>query len=195
MSFRQVLLFIGVGLFLRMLLQTLLGISSGTMSFDLKWDHMLAYFKTLEEDLQTGTTIVHWIKKFPIFCSDREYIIGRRIWESGKKYYAVTEGVPYPTLPNVEWSFISQAGLSKQICQSAQMAGVITKPNMDLVETSICRGGRREGTSHGEGKETKGAVQCRLEMGRCRRSCFGLWASFKCYRQGLNGWSRAETCS
>lgn len=28
-----------------------------------KWDPMLAYFKTLEEDPNTGTTIVHWIKK------------------------------------------------------------------------------------------------------------------------------------
>ncbi|EOA30626.1 hypothetical protein CARUB_v10013761mg [Capsella rubella] len=64
-----------------------------------KWDPMLAYFKTLEEDSQTGTTIVRWIKKFPFFCSDREYIIGRRIWESGKKYYAVTKGVPYQALP------------------------------------------------------------------------------------------------
>ncbi|CAH8361478.1 unnamed protein product [Eruca vesicaria subsp. sativa] len=64
-----------------------------------RWDPMLAYFKTLEEDPQTGTTVVHWIKKFPFFCSDREYIIGRRIWESGKKYYAVTKGVPYAALP------------------------------------------------------------------------------------------------
>ncbi|XP_010466606.1 PREDICTED: uncharacterized protein LOC104746781 [Camelina sativa] len=64
-----------------------------------KWDPMLAYFKTLEEDPKTGTTIARWIKKFPFFCSDREYIIGRRIWESGKKYYAVTKGVPYSALP------------------------------------------------------------------------------------------------
>ncbi|CAH2052969.1 unnamed protein product [Thlaspi arvense] len=64
-----------------------------------KWDPMLAYFKTLEEDPQTGATIVHWMKKFPFFCSDREYIIGRRIWESEKKYYSVTKGVPYQALP------------------------------------------------------------------------------------------------
>ena len=38
-------------------------------------------------------------KSFLFFCSDREYIIGRRIWESGKKYYCVTKGVPYPALP------------------------------------------------------------------------------------------------
>lgn len=29
--------------------------------------------------------------QFPFFCSDREYIIGRRIWESGKAYYCVTK--------------------------------------------------------------------------------------------------------
>ncbi|OMO95566.1 hypothetical protein COLO4_15793 [Corchorus olitorius] len=64
-----------------------------------KWDPMLAYVKILEECPHTGTSIVHWIKKFPFFCSDREYIIGRRIWESGKTYYCVTKGVPYPNLP------------------------------------------------------------------------------------------------
>ncbi|KAM7257214.1 hypothetical protein ACFE04_012955 [Oxalis oulophora] len=63
-----------------------------------KWDPMLAYFKTLEECPHNGTTIVHWIKKFPFFCSDREYIIGRRIWEAGKTYYCVTKGVPYSGL-------------------------------------------------------------------------------------------------
>ncbi|CAO2832051.1 unnamed protein product [Amaranthus hypochondriacus] len=64
-----------------------------------KWDPMLTYFKILEECSHTGTMIVHWIKKFPFFCSDREYIIGRRIWESGKTYYCITKGVQYPSLP------------------------------------------------------------------------------------------------
>ncbi|XP_062187396.1 uncharacterized protein LOC133890828 [Phragmites australis] len=70
--------------------------------FRLKWDPMLAYSKTLDEFPQNGTTIVHWIKKFPFFCSDREYIFGGRIWESGKTYYCVTKGVPYPPLPKKE---------------------------------------------------------------------------------------------
>lgn len=64
-----------------------------------KWDPMLAYVKILEEDHHNGTMIMHWIKKFPFFCSDREYIIGRRIWESGRSYYCVTKGVPYPAVP------------------------------------------------------------------------------------------------
>lgn len=63
-----------------------------------KWDPMLAYFKILQESPHTGSMIIHWIKKFPFFCSDREYIIGRRIWESGKTYYCVTKSVPYPAL-------------------------------------------------------------------------------------------------
>lgn len=29
--------------------------------------------------------------QFPFFCSDREYIIGRRIWESERTYYCVTK--------------------------------------------------------------------------------------------------------
>lgn len=70
--------------------------------FRRKWDNMLAYYKILEEFPQNGTMIVHWIKKFPFFCSDREYIIGRRIWESGKTYYCVTKGVPYPSIPKNE---------------------------------------------------------------------------------------------
>ncbi|CAA2966078.1 START domain-containing s involved in steroidogenesis phosphatidylcholine transfer [Olea europaea subsp. europaea] len=67
-----------------------------------KWDPMLAYFKILEECPHTGTLVVQWIKKFPFFCSDREYIIGRRIWEAGRNYYCVTKGVPYPTLPRCD---------------------------------------------------------------------------------------------
>ncbi|XVE81761.1 hypothetical protein DITRI_Ditri15bG0091600 [Diplodiscus trichospermus] len=61
-----------------------------------KWDTMFAYVKILEECPRTGTMIVHWIRKFPFFCRDREYIIGRRIWEAGKTCYCVTKGVPYP---------------------------------------------------------------------------------------------------
>ncbi|XP_074292260.1 uncharacterized protein LOC141619134 isoform X2 [Silene latifolia] len=64
-----------------------------------KWDPMLTYFKILEECPETGTMIVHWIKKFPFFCSDREYIIGRRIWEAGKAYYCITKGVAHQNLP------------------------------------------------------------------------------------------------
>ncbi|KAF2570329.1 hypothetical protein F2Q70_00002376 [Brassica cretica] len=36
---------------------------------------------------------------FPFFCSDREYIIGRRIWDAGRVFYCVTKGVQYPSVP------------------------------------------------------------------------------------------------
>ncbi|XP_057969690.1 uncharacterized protein LOC131158814 [Malania oleifera] len=62
--------------------------------FQGKWDDMLIYAETLEECATTGTMLVHWIRKFPFFCSDREYVIGRRIWESNRAYYCVTKGVP-----------------------------------------------------------------------------------------------------
>lgn len=64
-----------------------------------KWDNMLIHAKTIEESPATGTMMVQWIRKFPFFCSDREYIIGRRIWESGRTYYCVTKGVPCSSVP------------------------------------------------------------------------------------------------
>ncbi|CAN6482914.1 unnamed protein product [Victoria cruziana] len=67
--------------------------------FRSKWDDMLLHAAILEEHQNTGTMIVHWIRKFPFFCSDREYTIGRRIWKSGDSYYCVTKGVAYPYLP------------------------------------------------------------------------------------------------
>lgn len=65
----------------------------------LKWDDMLLEAETIEECPENGTMVVKWVRKFPFFCSDREYIIGRRIWESGKTYYCVTKGVQYPSVP------------------------------------------------------------------------------------------------
>ncbi|KAG5563591.1 hypothetical protein RHGRI_006136 [Rhododendron griersonianum] len=67
--------------------------------FRMKWDDMLTHAEILEECPNTGTLVVQWVRKFPFFCSDREYIIGRRIWESGRSYYCVTKGVPYPSVP------------------------------------------------------------------------------------------------
>ncbi|PWA97133.1 START domain, START-like domain protein [Artemisia annua] len=67
--------------------------------FRLKWDDMLLHAATLEEFPTTGTSVVHWTRKFPFFCSDREYTIARRIWGLGRSYYCVTKGVPYPSVP------------------------------------------------------------------------------------------------
>ncbi|KAF1880327.1 hypothetical protein Lal_00048964 [Lupinus albus] len=67
--------------------------------FRLKWDDMLIYATTLQECALTGAMLVHWVRKFPFFCSDREYVIGRRIWNSGQAYYCVTKGVPCSSLP------------------------------------------------------------------------------------------------
>ncbi|XP_074583008.1 uncharacterized protein LOC141839203 isoform X2 [Curcuma longa] len=63
------------------------------------WDDMLLQHATLKECMSTGTMIVQWVRKFPFFCSDREYIIGRRIWQSGQTYYCITKGVPCSEIP------------------------------------------------------------------------------------------------
>ncbi|XP_073283603.1 uncharacterized protein [Primulina huaijiensis] len=69
--------------------------------FRSKWDDMLIHYETLDECPTTGTMHVQWVRKFPFFCSDREYIIGRRIWQSGNAYYCVTKGVPSSSVPRL----------------------------------------------------------------------------------------------
>nr|GEX30412.1 START domain, START-like domain protein [Tanacetum cinerariifolium] len=63
-----------------------------------KWDDMLLYSKTLDEFPAVGASVVHWIRKFPFFCDNREYTIGRRIWESERSFYCVTKGVSCPSI-------------------------------------------------------------------------------------------------
>ncbi|KAL1202744.1 hypothetical protein V5N11_031372 [Cardamine amara subsp. amara] len=67
--------------------------------FRSKWDDMLLYSSTLERCKSTGTMVVQWVRKFPFFCSDREYIIGRRIWDASRVFYCITKGVQYPSVP------------------------------------------------------------------------------------------------
>ncbi|XP_027357131.1 uncharacterized protein LOC113866489 isoform X2 [Abrus precatorius] len=67
-----------------------------------RWDDMLSSSSIIEECPTTGAMKVQWIRKFPFFCKDREYIIGRRIWESGRSYYCVTKGVDCPSIPRRE---------------------------------------------------------------------------------------------
>ncbi|KAI5394809.1 uncharacterized protein LOC127098149 [Lathyrus oleraceus] len=67
--------------------------------YRLRWDDMLIHASTIQECEITGTMIVQWVRKFPFFCSDREYIIGRRIWNAERAYYCVTKGVPCSSMP------------------------------------------------------------------------------------------------
>ncbi|KAM5568447.1 hypothetical protein ABKV19_016151 [Rosa sericea] len=69
--------------------------------FRTRWDKTLIHTKVLSVCLQTGTMIVHWIRKLPLFCCNREYIIIRRIFESASGYYCVTKATPYPSIPRL----------------------------------------------------------------------------------------------
>ncbi|KAH7292626.1 hypothetical protein KP509_29G078300 [Ceratopteris richardii] len=64
-----------------------------------EWDDMIIYTKSLESCTDTGAEIAHWVRKFPFFCSNREYLIGRRIYESGGTFFCITKGVPYNQVP------------------------------------------------------------------------------------------------
>nr|GMD97552.1 START domain-containing proteins involved in steroidogenesis/phosphatidylcholine transfer [Ipomoea batatas] len=70
--------------------------------FRTNWDEMHLDSDLLEECAETGAMLVHWIRRFPLFCSDREYTIARRIWQIGDSYYCVCKGVPWPYIARRE---------------------------------------------------------------------------------------------
>lgn len=60
------------------------------------WALLWDFFKCFESGLFLFLLMFFFfvlspVWQFPFFCSNREYIIGRRIWESGRTYYCVTK--------------------------------------------------------------------------------------------------------
>ncbi|KAF4353782.1 hypothetical protein G4B88_025170 [Cannabis sativa] len=109
-----------------------------------KWDTMLAHCKILEECPQTGTMIVHWIKK-----RSRIYHWPKNM-EAGKSYYCVTKGVSYPGLHKrdkprrVELYFSSwliRAGVRHGMWGAVKKlhSGVRAYQNMRKVDASLSR--------------------------------------------------------
>ncbi|CAI7919990.1 unnamed protein product [Closterium sp. NIES-54] len=67
--------------------------------FRAAWDDMLVQARTITACERTGFQIVHWVRKFPFFCKDREYVIARRIWSHDDTFYCITKGVHHPEVP------------------------------------------------------------------------------------------------
>ena len=57
------------------------------------WDTMITQHEVLEHgDFSLRQQVVRWIRKFPFsFLTDREYVIGRRIYRQGDHLYGITK--------------------------------------------------------------------------------------------------------
>ncbi|KAF9671057.1 hypothetical protein SADUNF_Sadunf12G0007200 [Salix dunnii] len=107
-----------------------------------KWDDMLAYSAILDECSITGTMLVHWIRKFPFFCSDREYIIGRRIWESGRSYFCVTKCPAHLSQGEISQdvlTYTTLVGVSEQVLTTRTLGNCLSRE--EVVCKLECRGG------------------------------------------------------
>ncbi|GJN18872.1 hypothetical protein PR202_gb06082 [Eleusine coracana subsp. coracana] len=179
-----------------------------------KWDDMLIYHKTLEECHTTGTMKVHWVRKFPFFCSDREYIIARRIWKLGGAYYCVTKdmGIPYEIaklgIRQGMWGCVKriEPGLrayqkvraaGEPLSPSAMMAQINTKVGDNFVrslesnsgETEIMEGEEKPARNHVARYLVLGgavALACTLDQGLLTKALiFGVARKFVGQRKPL----------
>mmetsp|Transcript_36277 Transcript_36277/g.43815 ORF Transcript_36277/g.43815 Transcript_36277/m.43815 type:complete len:437 (-) Transcript_36277:401-1711(-) len=65
----------------------------------LDWDKMYTRGDILEVDPATGADCVSWVRDFPAFITQRDYVFGRRSWTEGNKYWTVTKGCTHPARP------------------------------------------------------------------------------------------------
>ena len=56
-----------------------------------RWDQCIAETRQLLPEDENGNELVYWVRKFPLACSDRDYVISRRTWKIGDAYYTVTK--------------------------------------------------------------------------------------------------------
>lgn len=64
-----------------------------------EWDDLIMSANCFEGCNETGESITHWVKKFPFFCSNREYVISRRIYESAGSFFCITKAVSHSAVP------------------------------------------------------------------------------------------------
>eukprot|EP00250_Pteridium_aquilinum_P010289 c19271_g1_i1 orf=257-1570(-) len=67
--------------------------------FRREWDDLIKSANCFEACTETGESVSHWIKKFPFFCSNREYVISRRIYECEGTYFCITKAVSHSEVP------------------------------------------------------------------------------------------------
>uniref|UniRef100_A0A7S3QP56 START domain-containing protein n=1 Tax=Dunaliella tertiolecta TaxID=3047 RepID=A0A7S3QP56_DUNTE len=62
------------------------------------WDTMIIEHEVLEDgDFNQRQQVVRWIRRFPFsFISDREYVLGRRLFREGNTLYGITKAVDHP---------------------------------------------------------------------------------------------------
>lgn len=64
-----------------------------------EWDSLIRSAKCLEGCSETGENISYWVKKFPFFCSDRDYVMAKRIYECEGVFYCITKAASHEDVP------------------------------------------------------------------------------------------------
>ncbi|MCO5606689.1 hypothetical protein L7F22_060878 [Adiantum nelumboides] len=64
-----------------------------------EWDSLIRSAKCVEGCFKTGENITHWVKKFPLFCSDHEYVIRRQIYECEGAFFCIMKAASHENIP------------------------------------------------------------------------------------------------
>ncbi|GBG62799.1 hypothetical protein CBR_g32388 [Chara braunii] len=123
--------------------------------FRLEWDDMLVSFKRLGLCEEMGAEIGHFVKKFPLFCSPRDYVIMWRLWNAPNEvFYYISKSCDHAAAPkqrkpvrviNYESAWRIKGVHSRTGCSPASEIVVLHREDMGL-QRSMAKMGARKGT-------------------------------------------------
>lgn len=65
-----------------------------------EWDESRVTYSTLEDWNENGCQVARWVRKFPLFLRDREYVVARRIWcLSERTFHCISKLTTHPSAP------------------------------------------------------------------------------------------------
>eukprot|EP00271_Cylindrocystis_brebissonii_P007763 TRINITY_DN21445_c0_g1_i1.p1 TRINITY_DN21445_c0_g1~~TRINITY_DN21445_c0_g1_i1.p1 ORF type:complete len:318 (+),score=66.77 TRINITY_DN21445_c0_g1_i1:110-955(+) len=65
-----------------------------------EWDDARVSSTTLEDWNESGCQVAQWVRKFPLFLRDREYVVARRIWSLQERtYHCISKLTTHPAAP------------------------------------------------------------------------------------------------
>jgi len=70
-------------------------------AFRSQWDKCITQARSLGRSPDGGSEVVYYVRKFPSFCADKDYVIARRTWEGpAGEFFCVTKAARHARAPD-----------------------------------------------------------------------------------------------
>lgn len=113
-----------------------------------EWDESREVSAVLEEWDESGSSMVRWVRRLPLFLRSREYVVGRRVWSPNSApgvYYCVSKSTEHAAAPKVP-SFVRVSSFF-----SSWRVRALSAEETEHERQELASSGRQGGGGQGKG--------------------------------------------